>query len=218
MTPAMKVRSSDKAISERREETAHRVIAHFGTGLPQLRLLCFFDDEDWPSLRGPGMEANRGGYIRRDSSPCEWQEACTFVDGMQDFDNFIYLHGSTCLTEVGQAMTFAHELQHFVQYGAAPKLLAENTLAYVTLRNLRRSDFEALGLRTCDIPNEREARIVARLVAENLFGVAAVRQYIDAKMAQFVTQQDAADWDCIRDPTLPRRMIWRRKPSSFSRG
>jgi hypothetical protein len=94
-------------------------------------------------------------------------------------------------------MTFAHELQHFVQFGTVPKLLLENELACVTLQNLEKSDFEALGVRACDIPHEREARIVAKRVAEDLFGVEVVMQYIKAKMAQFITQQDAADWDCV---------------------
>src|SRR6266700_869414 len=160
MPPTVKVKSGDDAIKKQREEAAQHVIAHFGNRLPDFRLLCFFDDEDWPALRGPGMAANRGVYIRKDSSPAEWQEACTFVDGLPDFDNFIYLHGSTCSSAVGLTMTFAHELQHFVQYAAEPKAFAENTLAYVTLRNLSRSDFEALGLRSCDIPHEREARII----------------------------------------------------------
>lgn len=175
------------------------MVMTFGNRLPELRLLCFFDDQDWPALRGPGMAANRGIYIRKASSPEEWYEACAFVDGLQDFDNFIYLHGSTCSNDIGLTMTFAHELQHFVQYGFTPKLWAENTLAYVTLRNLEPAHFEALGLRSCDIPHEREARIVAKRVAEALFGVEPVRQYIDTKRTEFITAQDATDWDCIRD-------------------
>jgi hypothetical protein len=94
-------------------------------------------------------------------------------------------------------MTFAHELQHFVQFGTVPKLLLQNELACITLQNLEKPDFEALGVRTCDIPHEREARIVAKRVAEDLFGVEVVRQYISAKKAQFITPQDAVDWDCI---------------------
>lgn len=144
------------------------------------------------------MAANRGVYMRRDSSPAEWQEACTFIGSLPDFDNLIYIHGSTCSKEVALTMTLAHELQHFVQYGTAPRLFAENTLAYVTLANLGRSDFDALGLRACDVPHEREARIVAKRVAESLLGAEVVRQHVDAKMAEFVSEQDAADWDCIQ--------------------
>jgi hypothetical protein len=67
------------------------------------------------------------------------------------------------------------------------------------LRDLESKDFKALGLRTCDIPFEREARVVAKMVAEDLFGAAAVHQHIEAKMVEHVTEQDAADWDCIRN-------------------
>jgi hypothetical protein len=199
MPPRIKVKTADGVIRKQRDEAAQHVITNFGNRLPELRLLCFFDDQDWLALRGPGMAANRGIYIRKGSSPAEWHEACTFVDGLLDFDNFIYLHGSTCSNDVGLTMTFAHELQHFVQYGFAPRLSAENTLAYATLRNLEPADFEAFGLRSCDIPHEREARIVAKRVAEARFGVELVRQYIDTKRAEFVTAQDATDWDCIRD-------------------
>jgi hypothetical protein len=196
MPPAVKVKSADDTVRKQREEAAQHVIAHFGDRLPDFRLMCFFDDEDWQALKGPGMAANRGAYIRK-NYPL-WQEACRFVSGLAGFDHFIYLHGSTCLNEVGLTMTFAHELQHFVQCGTVPRLLAVNSLALVALQNLDRLDLEALGLRTCDIPVEREARIVAKRVAENLCGVEMVRQYIDAKLAEFVTRQDAADWDCIR--------------------
>jgi hypothetical protein len=196
MPVTVTVKSADGAIRKWREQTAQRAIAHFGNRLPGFRLLCFLDDKDWPALRGPGMAANRGAFIKKGSH--EWQEACTFVDGLPGFDNLIYLHGSTCSNEVGLTMTLAHELQHFVQYGTVPKLLAENELAYVTLRDLEQPDFEALGLRACDIPHEREARIVAKRAAEDLFGVAVVRRYIDAKVAEVVTQQDAADWECIQ--------------------
>jgi hypothetical protein len=39
---------------------------------------------------------------------------------------------------------------------------------------------------------------VAKRTAEKLFGSAAVLQYIDGKIAERVTESDAADWECIR--------------------
>lgn len=60
------------------------------------------------------------------------------------------------------------------------------------------SSFKALGLRACDIPHEREARIVTKRAAEDLLGAEAVRQHVEAKMAERVTEQDAVDWDCIQ--------------------
>ena len=73
--------------------------------------------------------------------------------GMGIFDELIYLHGSTCASEVGLTMTFAHELQHFVQHGNMLTLWAANTL----IPQLPKSVINALGLRWCDIPHECEA-------------------------------------------------------------
>src|SRR4051812_33083083 len=56
------------ALKRRRESIAESVIAHFGERLPDRRLLCFFDDEDWPLFKTSGEE-NRGMYwpIKRDA-------------------------------------------------------------------------------------------------------------------------------------------------------
>lgn len=207
MPPAIKVKSSDTAIRKDREEAAYRVIVRFGERLPDFRLLCFFDDEDWPVLRGRGMAANRGAYFSNppwvDTPP--YIRGCALVEGQPAFDNLIYLHGSTCADKVGLTMTFAHELQHFVQHGTSRLLWAVNTLAYATLRDLEMPDFKALALRTCDIPFEREARMIAKRVAEDLLGKDRVHKHIEAKIAERVTEQDAVDWDCIRglDVTAP---------------
>ena len=120
-------------------------------------------------------------------------------DGSQPaFDDFIYLHGGTCSNDIGLTMTLAHELQHFIQHGTVRSLWAVNSVAFHTLMHLERDEFEALGLRACDIPTEREARIVAKQIAERLFGVEAVRSYIEDRKSERVTTQDAMDWDCIQ--------------------
>lgn len=200
MPPTVAVKTSDTVIGIQRQEAAQRVIAHFGDSLPDLRLLCFFDDEDWLALRGYGMAANRGGYF---SDPF-WRNMPHYirdralVDGHIAFDELIYLHGSTCSGEVSLTMTFAHELQHFVQHSTMPSLWAANTVASTTLRGLAMSEFQALGLRTCEIPIEREARIVAKRVAVDLLGTDSVNEHIESKIAERITAQDAADWDCIR--------------------
>ncbi len=198
MPPTIEVKSVDDVIRRQREGTAHQVLAHFANRLPDVRLLCLFDDADWPAYRNAaGMEAARSEYVRRDGPQANWQEACAYIERLPDFDHLIYLRGSTCLHELGLAMAFAHELQHVVQCGDTPRLYRENSLADTTLQRLTMPEVEALGLRACDIPYEREARIVAKRVAEYLFGAENVRRYIAAKRDEFVTQQDAADWDCV---------------------
>src|ERR1035438_2013242 len=66
---------------------------------------------------------------------------------------------------------------------------------------LHKSVITALGLKWCDVPHEREARIVSKRAAENLLGSEVVGQHIDAKIAEFITKSDADDWKCIQELT-----------------
>lgn len=195
MTTRLIVKSEESGQKRQREEEAHRVIARFDACGPSFRLLCFLDDKDWPAWRGPGMKANRGVFIRKRDWP---RRVSAYLEVTGEFDGLVYLHGSTCSNSVSLTMTLAHEMQHVVQYCTSLKLWAENSLATKILRELEPQEFRALKLSACDIPHEREARIVAKRVAENLFGTEVVGRHIEAKMAEFVTEQDAADWDCIR--------------------
>ena len=114
------------------------------------------------------------------------------------FEAFIYLHGCTCSNDLALAMTLAHELQHYVQRTKIKNLWATNMVAFLALRHMERSEFENLGLRTCAIPHEREARIIAKKIGEQLFGADAVGKHIETKITERATEQDASDWDCIR--------------------
>jgi len=199
MPVTLAVKSSDDVVKTRREAAAQRVVAYFGGQLPNRRLLCFLDDEEWQTLKDQYGIANRGFYSPRiNTSDQHWQIAPEYVRESVSvepfFDDFIYLHGSTCSNDVGLTMTFAHELQHFVQHGNTLGLWAANTL----IPRLPESVINALGLTWCDVPHEREARIVSKRTAENLFGAEVVKRYINAKVAEFVTEDDAADWKCIR--------------------
>ena len=96
-------------------------------------------------------------------------------------------------------MTFAHELQHFIQHRSSPKLFGANALVRILAQQRQfESVIKALAPRPRDIPHEREARIVSKRTAENLFGAEVVAQYINDKIAEPVTDEDAADWECIR--------------------
>src|SRR6202020_1026015 len=118
-----------------------------------------------------------------------------FVDGAPVFDDFVYLHGATCAGDIALTMTLAHELQHFTQHADHTRLWAANSL----VPNLHKTAIAALGLRWCDVPHEREARIVSKRTAEDLFGPDAVLRHIDARIANPVTEQDGIDWKCIRE-------------------
>jgi hypothetical protein len=97
------------------------------------------------------------------------------------------VHGSTCADETALAMTFTHELQHFVQYGFKRQLWAASTL----IRRLPREVQEKEQLNWLDIPHEREARIVAKRVGVELLGEDAMKRYIDRMIKE--AQQRSVD-------------------------
>jgi hypothetical protein len=91
-------------------------------------------------------------------------------------------------------MTLSHELQHFLQFTSDKQLWA----IHVHLERLP-------GLPThnlChwfDLPIEIEARIVAKAVAEKLFGKAEVDKHIGEMIDARKSEEDAADWKFIRE-------------------
>ena len=203
---AIQVKSHDLAVKAQREASAQRVIDHFPDRLPLLRLFCFFDDEDWQPFKGHWGKANRGFYtpIKENTfNDVAWPDyvtECIFVDDPASaslervFDHVIYLHGSTCVSETGLTMTFAHELQHFVQHSNVRRLWAENTL----IQNLPKYVINALRLKWSDIPIEREARIVAKRTAESLCGSGRVREYVEVRITEAVNADDADDWRFVQ--------------------
>jgi hypothetical protein len=94
---------------------------------------------------------------------------------------------------VGLTTTLAHELQHSIQHAKVRKLWATNSL----VGRLDKKVVDALNLNWCDIPTELEARIVSKRVGESLFGEERVSQYIDRKIVERITDNDAADWQGI---------------------
>jgi len=186
----VEVMSKDPSVKERRKLAAERVLQEFDGKLPDLKLLAFFDDSDWAELKSPQSlgAGNRGFYTRIDkntfrgylSLPRGLAEKIFGTnlwapDSKRFFDHLIYLHGTASSSEVALAMVFAHELQHFVQYGFKRKLWAESKL----IRELPREVQEKEKLNWPDIPHEREARIVAKLIGVELCGEDAVNRHID---------------------------------------
>jgi hypothetical protein len=193
------VKASDSITRLQRTALAQRVVEYLNPRLSNRRLLCFLDDEEWQILKDENGVANRGIYIPY-PSPLSCYYAPQYIQDRLGADygllnDLIYLHGTTCASELGLTMTLAHELQHCIHHSEHVQLWAANTL----LSQLPGSTLSAMRLRSCDIPIEREARIVSKRVAEYLFGAEVLRQYIDAKITEPVTEEDASDWECIRE-------------------
>lgn len=212
MAVTIKVKSQhDAAVKARRELAAQRVLQTFGDDLPDLKLLAFFDDEDPFDLRQGLGPANRGFYGPVKSMrpwPARMAETIFVFDHESPqrrtkrvFDHGIYLYGSTCDDETALTMTFAHELQHFAQYGFKRRLWAVGRL----LPRLPKEAIAALGLNWPDIPHEREARIFAKRVAVKICGSDAVQEYIHRRINEKVTPEDVEDWrfSLDLDPSLP---------------
>ena len=135
MQPTIVVKSNNETVKKEREYLAQRVIEACGDRLPESRLLCFFDDQDWSKFKGG--EATRGLYspVNNDlfeHSPeyVKKELLTTRPSGLSvdAFDHLIYVHGTTCSTRVGLTLTFAHELHHFRQYMNTPLLWAASSL------------------------------------------------------------------------------------------
>ena len=199
MAVKVEVVSRDPAVKAERQEAAKRVLKKFEGKLPDLRLLAFFDDQDWNGVRRVPGAIERGSYFpikEGGGIPAPARMANLIFVGVlsrqpgRAYDHGIYLHGSTCADETALIMTFAHELQHFVQYGFKRKLWAESKL----IRELPNGVQEKEQLNWPDIPHEREARIVAKRVVVRLCGEDAVNRYFDRMI-------DEAQKGCI-DQTI----------------
>jgi hypothetical protein len=120
----------------------------------------------------------------------------TPAQAVQAFDNLIYIRHSTCADTTGFVITYAHELQHFVQHATMPRLLVVNE---VLRQNLK--PFEPTAI-TTDIPSEREANIVSKRAAEIVCGVEDVRRFAEERVAVMEKageQDEKARWIFFRD-------------------
>jgi hypothetical protein len=123
------------------------------------------------------------------------------------FDNVIYLRGRTCAAPASAIITLAHELQHFVQYGQAPKVFAANALLYHHLRTFD----PASELEAWDIPHERDAMTVSKTVAEAVIGPEAVSIYA---RSQVVAEIDPHYWQCFQglSSSVQIDLLWETRP------
>ena len=157
--------------------------------LPSLRLLCYFDDEN-PELLQKQFGQFAGIHtplIGAGTWPGYISEHFFDSDGEFAFDNLIYVPKTIhVLEEISFVIVFAHELQHFVQWGFARKIYQANALLF---QNLLSFD-PRTNAKTWDIPSNREAMIISKRVAKALFGGEAVERYMNKQIIESDTSHN----------------------------
>jgi len=194
MPITIEARHRDPTVKKDLLDMVQRVIGEFQS-LPTSCLLIFLDDSDAEYFRKKWGPCNRGFFTPLNGEELviqgihmdNWPEYITrhFLARDPDtnkyvrdsetgrillaYEQAIYLYGTTCADSVGRVMTLAHEFQHSVQYVFHQELRKKNHGFYRQL-----PDYE--------IPIEKEARIIAKRVAEKLCGKEQVDQYIARKI------------------------------------
>ncbi len=197
------VRSDRAGVKQHRGELARRVREYFKRNydIPgRLRVICYLDDQDAPEVRaefgGPGNRGlhwpiNGQGLAQWPTYMWDVVAATDSVTGVLSwpFASIVYLHGSTCESDLDLTLTLSHELQHFLQYANQRRLWAINVL----LMNLVHSGKPHLS-KIWDVPIEWEARIASKQVAEGLFGTETVEQHVTSRIDAPVTESEAEHW------------------------
>lgn len=157
------------------EPICQGVLEHFQ--LPEFVLISIFDDEERPEfISSPWLGENLCGFFR-----AVRRFGCGFEQWPDDImkhlwddqgwrcDVLIYIRNRTCQSPTGTVITFAHELQHLMQYGFSYKVArASNDLRQI----FERSGQSAFPW---DFPDEHEAQIVSKRIAEDIRGSDEVR-------------------------------------------
>lgn len=171
-----------------RKPACERVLEHFK--LPPLRLLCFLDDENPVKLDIQIGAYYCGVHSTIIGSGLAWPPYVDdlFKDSTRNFayDNVVYVNGRTSASLPGTVIAFAHEMQHFIQYGYMRKVARANTFIYKILH-----DGPPTPIKAWDIPNERGAMMVSKQVAEKMLGAEVVKAYAKA---QIMTGNDREKW------------------------
>jgi hypothetical protein len=200
--------------------TCTNVLQHFD--LPALRLFCYFaaTPDDYDSY----LQNEYGKYFRglqvasagMKELPPYLRECFFYSDDeiskipgpitfqrILHFDNLIYLRHNTCLDPTALVATFAHELQHFMQYGYSRKVWAANLILYWKVR-----DFGNYDLTVIDIPYEREANLISKRVAEAVCGADTTKAFAEEQLQRYTSLAKHGDqaaagevtrWEFFRD-------------------
>jgi hypothetical protein len=203
------VKTSDASRKEQQRAISERVVN--ASKLPCVPLLVFLDDVVAVEIRNKIGQENRGFFIPTNERtfrdlplpPYVTQEIRT-VSGSYSFEfpftGMVYVHGDVCDEQPALVMTLAHELRHFVQFVTTQTTWAWNTIL-MQCGDLINSE----GLSWCDIPIEVEARMKAKQIHQDIFGIEETERYIVKRQEYATTPRDVLDWKFIRglDPFMP---------------
>lgn len=200
---ALYVISNNSDVKTHREETCRHVRSYFERHfqIAELsRVACIFAQDDYIKSQLGRDAAERGGFMPTKGMALGFypQYVCDIIAPIDErthkcvfpYTGMILLYGSTCETDIGLTLTFAHELQHFLQYTNEKSLWVMNKL----LIGLHNEEFKVWW----DFPIEIEARTTAKKVAECLFGAEPVRGYIQERIKAHITDNDVEDWKFIQ--------------------
>jgi hypothetical protein len=201
-TISLSVKENNGEVARHREDVARKVIDYFGEHpiLPSWRVICLLDDRDFQDLKSQAGEANQGIHLSLEHAILRARIPQYFWDIIRPydrtngkclsvFDSVVYLHGSTCETDIGLTLTLAHELRHSFQHSAERRICEANTMLQLLPEPFKRN-FTVWW----DLPIERDARVVAKAAAEAIFGREAVARFLETQVEAAVTEDDRQDW------------------------
>jgi hypothetical protein len=197
------------------EPLCGEVLKHFQ--LPQRSLICIFDDEERPVfLDSLSLGMNYCGFfvpVRKFGRCFQWPQPILNHAYNSDWldpepkgwrcDVVIYLWDRTCNNSIGTVITFAHELQHFMQYGHNYKTWRADGLV--------KEVYPGEPMAPWRLPCEYEAQLISKRVANGILGVDVVTNYAEQKIQE---ENDPEKWSFFQglDPEESFNLLDRTKP------
>ncbi len=161
--------------------------------LPLRSLSCIFDDEERTEFTDYFGESFCGFFspVRQfGTQGLRWpQDILNHVwvsEGLGcdwKCDAVIYIRRRTCDSKIGAVITFAHELQHFRQYGSNYKVWRAEGLC--------KQVYSGEPLAPWRFPSEFEAQLVSKRIAKIIFGDKIVTGYAKQKIEE---ESDPEKW------------------------
>ncbi|HEV2298458.1 MAG TPA: hypothetical protein VGR72_08075 [Candidatus Acidoferrales bacterium] len=161
--------------------------------LPDRRILCGFDSKGELSFEHLGY-GNARAFHTPTNGFNSWPVFLENVrcDDEGPVDSLIYVRLVPPTDDaLIFAVTFAHELQHFVQAWQSPKFYAASGFLS---ENLPSFDLGANAFETWRVPIERDAMIRSKQVAEAKFGRAFVAARVHSLIADGTSLLEVEEW------------------------